>query len=349
MKSKKFVVIMLIIAFVLLLLLATLNYVVDPLFLYHTPWFGMEPIITNERYQNAGIAKNFEFDNVLLGNSMSENFFILDLNDTFGGHTVKLTAAGSFSIDYTYTLNILKNRKAHPKYIICNFDQSSISVSPVELKHPLPVFLYDHCFINDALYLLNWSITKEYTIETITQNINGSVPDYNTAFVWAFDYDFGKDIVLSDYERPEKSEIEPDIESFVENAIANIDLLTPYFEAMPDTEFVFFHSPYSMAFWDKATRTNYVEARKTATLRICDIMTKYENVSYYFWTDKEMLNTISNLNNYKDTEHYSPEINKEILRRIKAGEGLLTRENYKEEIDKFFDYIYSFDYDSLFE
>ena len=86
MSGKKFVRISLILTAAFLVLIAVVNIAVDPLFQYHKPWFGLEPVITNERYQNAGVIKHFDFDNAVLGTSLSENFIISEVNDTFGGN-----------------------------------------------------------------------------------------------------------------------------------------------------------------------------------------------------------------------------------------------------------------------
>ena len=95
MSEKKFVRLTLALTAAFLVFVAAVNIVVDPLFQYHKPWFGLEPVITNERYQNAGVIKHFDFDNAILGTSLSENFTISEVNDTFGGNSVKLTMYGS--------------------------------------------------------------------------------------------------------------------------------------------------------------------------------------------------------------------------------------------------------------
>ena len=104
MSGKKFVRISLILTAAFLVLIAAVNIAVDPLFQYHKPWFGLEPVITNERYQNAGVIKHFDFDNAVLGTSLSENFIISEVNDTFGGNSVKLTMYGSSIYNMTYQL-----------------------------------------------------------------------------------------------------------------------------------------------------------------------------------------------------------------------------------------------------
>ena len=113
MSGKKFVRLSLILTAVFLVLIAAVNIAIDPLFQYHKPWFGLEPVITNERYQNAGVIKHFDFDNVIMGTSMCENFKVSEVNDLFGGQTVKVTIACSTADNMTYQLKLLKSRLAN--------------------------------------------------------------------------------------------------------------------------------------------------------------------------------------------------------------------------------------------
>ena len=49
----------------------------------------------NERYQNDGIIRNFTYDAVITGNSMTENFRTSELNELFGVNAVKVPLNGS--------------------------------------------------------------------------------------------------------------------------------------------------------------------------------------------------------------------------------------------------------------
>ena len=99
MNGKRFVKLSVSFTLVLLLLVGVSQITIDPLFQYHKPWFGLKPVVTDERYHNAGIAKTFDYDNVIIGNSLAENFYVSDVEKMFGGKTVKLTAAGSHTSD----------------------------------------------------------------------------------------------------------------------------------------------------------------------------------------------------------------------------------------------------------
>ena len=59
MNAKRFAKLSISLTLVMLILVAAVQIAIDPLFQYHQPWFGLKPVVTNERYQNPGIAKTF--------------------------------------------------------------------------------------------------------------------------------------------------------------------------------------------------------------------------------------------------------------------------------------------------
>lgn len=348
MNNKRFSLITLICVLVLLLAFAGANYVIDPLFQYHMPWLNMKPVVTNERYQNAGVAKHFEYDNVIMGNSMSENFLISDANDAFGGNTVKLTLAGFGVKEWTKELDIIKQKQKQPKYIMVNLDPFVFDSQSDRLNNEFPSYLYDKDIINDTNYLLNFSLTRSFTFKAIQSNFKNDIPDYNSVFAWGNDMPYGRNVVLNNYIRATKSKDTPNISRSNKKTEDIVDLFIPYIKSMEKTKFVFFYSPFSMLYWDGEMRRNLVDARESSYLLSCKKLIDYNNVNMYCWSDKQMLDIMSDLDNYKDTVHFSSEISRDILKRIKNKEGLLSKKSYHREIETLFQYIKSFDYESLF-
>ena len=348
MSGKKFVRISLILTTVFLVFIAAVNIAVDPLFQYHNPWFGLEPVITNERYQNAGVIKHFDFDNAVLGTSLSESFIISEVNDTFGGSSVKLTMYGSSIYNMTYQLELMKKREVKPKVIMCDMSPTLFEAPNDKLKNPLPTFLYNYNPFDDGEYLWNFSILNDFTYQTVMLNANHSVPDYNTVFVSEESKKYGKENALSHYYRPEVSSEMVDAEEYLALEKNNLALFTQYIEGMPDIEYVFFFAPVSMLYWDEQTRLNRVPTLKAAYLEACKTLTSYQNVKVYFGADNEMLEIMSDLDNYIDACHYNGQVSSEMLKRIKNIQGLINSSNYQPEVNTLFSYIETFDYEKLF-
>lgn len=345
MKAKSFITTTIALVLVGLIMFSVITIAIDPLFQYHIPWFGLEPVITNERYQNAGIAKNFDFENVIIGNSMSENFKVNDANEAFGGSTVKLVAAGSHTIDWTYTLDILQQRDESVKSIMFNLDPYIFIASSDEMRHELPTYLYNHNILDDVSYLFNFEILNDYTIKMLKENHRNNIPEYNEVFCW--ENPTGKDFVLSNYDRPEDKSVEFD-DDIIEITNANLDNIIPYIESMKDTNFVFFFSPFSIIYWDSENQMHRLSQWRDCYLDVSERLLQYDNVSLYFWSDEQMLDIICNLDYYSDEAHYSAEISENLLNRIGKKQGIITNKNYEQEINRFFDFLESYDYESIF-
>ena len=71
---KKFVRNTLMMTVALLIVCGSAIFAIDPYYHYHTPWFGLQATPFQERYCNAGLAEHFDYDSVIIGSSMTENF-----------------------------------------------------------------------------------------------------------------------------------------------------------------------------------------------------------------------------------------------------------------------------------
>ena len=85
------------------------------------------------------------------------------------------------------------------------------------------------------------------------------------------------------------------------------------------------------------------EAEQIATEMLLDC----PNVKLYNFNDK--YDIICNLDNYRDREHYSAEINSKILQWIMNEEGLVTWNNYKDRLDAEKEFYLHYDYEDIFK
>ena len=72
-----------------------LVYQVDPYIHYHAPhvdryFYSLD----NQRSQNDGISKHFEYDAMITGTSMTENFRTSEMDEIFGCHSIKVPFSG---------------------------------------------------------------------------------------------------------------------------------------------------------------------------------------------------------------------------------------------------------------
>ena len=80
---------------------------VDPFFHYHKPLKGFPYQVDNQLSQNPGMAKNMEYDSVILGSSMTVNFNTNWFEELMGLNTIKLSYSAAFPKDQANIMEIV--------------------------------------------------------------------------------------------------------------------------------------------------------------------------------------------------------------------------------------------------
>ena len=119
---KKWMATFVIITVVVLLLTGVLTAVIDPYFLFHKPLPGISYLLDNERYQNYGIARSFDYNAVIVGTSMSENFKPSEFDALFGVTSVKLPYSGGSHLEVRELLEFVFAHQKDVKCVIRNID-----------------------------------------------------------------------------------------------------------------------------------------------------------------------------------------------------------------------------------
>ena len=312
---------------VLLLLCALLIVVIDPFFQYHKPLSGLKVVLTEKEYQVPGTLKNFEYDSVIAGSSVAENYYNDWFNEGFDCNVVKAIRSYGATADLCYFLDMAFEHR-ELKYVFYNLDPSSL-VADLEPTYELtgsPMYLYDDNYLNDLEYVLNKDVLFERVPYLLAQSLVGDY-DENDSYNWSQWKQFNSDMALGLYiRRPEIAEMKP--ENYYEDLLhGNLKLLTSQIEAHPETTFYIFVPPYSMLWWDSTYRDGDTEAYLYNMEYAVETLLGYENVKFfYFQNDREV---ITNLENYMDTLHFSQEINHYICNCLIENSHELTFENYQ--------------------
>ena len=74
MKEKKYFKILIFLITLFLIIIGGIVIIIDPYFHYHKPLKFLSYRLENQRYINDGIGRQFEYDYVITGSSMTENF-----------------------------------------------------------------------------------------------------------------------------------------------------------------------------------------------------------------------------------------------------------------------------------
>ena len=327
---------------------------VDPYFHYHRPLKDLSYRIYDERYQNDGILRHFAYDAVITGTSMTENFRTSELDQLFQVHAVKVPFAGASYKEINDRLKTAFQRDEPVRMVVRGLDCSMLLDAPDEMNYDdsiYPEYLYDDRLFNDVNYLLNKEVFLDMIRNVFLYTGSGEeTTDFDSYANWNGAMKFGKEAVDLTYTRREERAEEKipftgrDRKNVRENITQNvIDLASKN----PDTEFYLFFTPYSIYYWDAIDRDGsicqYLEAERYAI----SLLLQQENIHLFsFFTEFDM---ICDLNNYKDVQHYSEEINSQILRWMKEGKHELTPENYEAYCAEMRAFYLNYDYDALFE
>ncbi len=342
------------VALTLLILVGTGVFVavVDPFFHFHGPLEGLAYTIDNERYQNDGISRHFDYDSVLTGTSMIENIKPSFLNELFGGTFVKIPYGGGMYKEVDEALRRAFGYNPDIKTVIRGIDKDFLLSGKDDwnLTAAQPAYLWDRNPFNDLEYVWNKDIILGYASSAVKDALTGketmSLDEY---MHWAPDMEWGKEAALRNvYYRPameDKPFTEEDYQRLMENLDQNI-LQT--IKAHPDVTFYLFSPPVSIAYWNyEVTGKGELERYLTALRILADELLECENVRYYgFDTQYDI---ICDLDNFMDDVHYSEEIGDWIMTCMAKGEYLLTKENVDDYFENLRDFYGNYDYASIYE
>lgn len=338
---KKATVIIAVTLFILLCLTAGLVIFVDPFFQYHKPLPSLHYTIDNQLSQNPGMIKNFDYDSVILGSSMTVNFDTVLFAETMGLNTIKLSVNAAYPKDISNSLALIQKHRKNINTVFIGIDPSTYQAAPDITAYPYPEYLYDDNLFNDVSYLFNKEVILNYIIKP--QILKSNTP-LNQAY-WSWPYmQYGKEFIARTYTAPELTGVELPPETYLENTIYNMETyILPYIEEMKDTQFVIFFPPYSILYWYNCMAEGSTKAYMAEIEKITELLLSYPNVQvYYFQNDYDY---ITDFNHYCDYTHYNHDMNDTMTRCFADGTRQLTKENYQTVLQEMQDWLLAFDYE----
>lgn len=352
MKSKTFSKIVIISVGCVLLSISAFIIYIDPFFHYHKPIEGLTYPLYSERYQNDGIVRHFDYNAIITGTSMTENFKTSECNDLFGVEAIKVPFSGAYLSEIEANLRRAFQQNGNIKVVIRSLEWENLIYGKDEWNgmYTYPYYLYDNYVINDAPYLFN----KTAFINSVGRFLKFQS---DTAFTfddyeyWSDRFDYGKSAVLKNRKRPEvvveKMFLsEEEKRCVIENMECNIlDIV----KENPSTTFYIFFPPYSVVYWDTIQREGKMDYMLELQKMAIEAMLPYENVKIYSFCNKE--DWVTDLDNYIDARHYGGKINSRILRYMvcEECEYHLTKDNYMNYIREIERLYSEYDYDQLYE
>lgn len=350
MNSKRFLVIIISVSLCLLVIVGSINAMIDPYFHYHAPLDNMSYRFADERYVNDGILRHFDYDGVIIGTSMTENSKASEAEMLFGGSFVKTPFSGEYYKEINERLKTALKTHQNIKTVIRGLDAGMVLNHKDSLCwDSYPTYLYDDLILNDVEYLFNKSVLIKDSLYMITYTKEGNqTTDFDSYANWMEGRTFGKDAVLSQYERPQKEqETESFDDKYQETVKGNVeqnivDLMNEY----PNVEFYLFITPYSICFFDKWNQEGKLALMIDAMEYEAELLLKCNNVHLFSFFDDT--NMICDFENYKDPGHYGEWVNSWILQWMAEGKHELTEDNYRQYYQSMREFYLNYDYESIF-
>lgn len=337
MKSKAFNNFVICTSLILLLIMTLLIILIDPCFHYHSPIKSFCYPLFEERYQNDGIVRRFDYNGIITGASMTENFRTSECDTLFGGDFIKVPYSGGYlkeindnlskSFDNHKVKNVLRSLDtAWGEYLLVDKDKCNEN-------YVYPLYLYDNDYINDVSYVLNKEFLL-YSIKILCGINDGYVYNFDDYTNWSQRMVYGKDEVLNNYERLDHSNMPVDLsEEEVFMVQKNLEYnMIQLIQQNPETNFYVFIPPYSIVYWDSVRKSGELSKMLSIEKISIEMLLDYENV--YLFSFSDAFEWVCNLDNYCDKVHYGEWINSSILSCISKNEHRLSRDNYQDYLRK---------------
>lgn len=333
----------------ILLCIVSLVVVIDPYFHYHKPIAGISYRLYEERYINDGISRNFDYDAIITGTSMTQNFKTSEFDKLFGVRSVKEPFSGAGFEELADNLDRALSYNKNCKTVLMCLDYNGLNREHDWTQYEdYPDYLYDNNPFNDTAYVLNKDILYRGCFTNLYFSLVGiPTTTFDEYAAWGSSYGFHK--IMESYDRPEeKAEMAEGLTAEERERVEkNIRLnILPVLEKYPDTTFYFYYSPYSILYWDSLEIDGTMQAQLEAEEMVTDMLLSFDNVRLFcFFEDTEL---ITNLDNYRDKEHYISDINSYILEQMCQGNYEIKRENQAAHMEFMRQFYLNFDYDTFF-
>lgn len=353
--NKKWAISFLVALIAALILIALFVVIIDPFFHYHGPTGNIQYTLYNERYQNDGIVKHFDYDALIIGTSMAENFKPSELSSLFDVNAIKTCFAGGSAKEINDLLKVACEYNSDLKLIVRCIDFNRLLDDKDACDYEAdsyPTYLYDSNIFNDVRYIYNIEVILQALQDLVGIDTGGRIKtDFDAYGSWAEYYPCGKEYVNNYYHRDlltyygsQKEFTDEDKARLKANLEQNF---IPIARDNPDVQFYYYYSLYNIYNFDYFYSCGDLEKYMQAEKYMTEMLLEYDNIHLYSFFDNHEL--MWDLEKFRDVAHYSEEVNSEILVWLKNDIGLITKENYLEKWQAEYDYFMNLDYDAMYE
>jgi hypothetical protein len=362
MNGKKWFYSILILLAVSLLAIGGCVFWTDPFFHYRSPRPYLFYDLEEQRYQNDGITKHFDYDAIITGTSMTENFSASEFDSLFGTNSIKVPFSGATYKEIEENLKVSYESGHSPRYVLRGLDYTLLVRGKDDLRLDMgeyPEYLTNKNPIDDVKYLLNRDAVVTYTIPMLIGYLKGEEGGHTDFDVYSYTASrnlFSKEEALagrSSFSEPEQINgvREDEMEMVTENIESNVLSVA---SAHPETTFLYFFPPYSMAYFGGLKEDGDLEKELEYKKQAIEMMLQYDNIHIYSFTMETDIT--ADLDRYRDQAHYDENVSSWIIEKIAEAENgqeassfRITRDNVQQYLDEEKDLLMNYDYNSLID
>lgn len=344
----------------LLTLVAGLNFLFDPLQFYRKAAFYQPAFSKEQRYQNPGLARNYDYNTIIIGTSMTENFVPSYVDKTLGVKTIKLSMSAATAREENLIMQVAL-RTGRIQNVIIGLDFGSLRgpVNQVETSSgPFPYYLYDQHFYNDLPYLLSIT-TLESSYNILRNSYYHITPEHSDLVMinnWNSSYVYGSQVLEKIWQdeqiaKKEGTKKYDQMDFSLASMQSNFDQnILPVIKQNTQVNFIIFYPPYSVLRYRSIYEENPESFYNEMQIKryVFDQVKHCPNVFLYdFQADQ---NLTFNLDKYKDYAHHSQEYNEYVIEAIARQDirYLVTSQNVNSLLDKLTMQVENLDVNKLF-
>lgn len=301
--------------------IATFNYMVDPFQYYRVAklyrsilWGGMQ------RHQNAGLARNFAEDTVVVGSSVTENFLPRDIRALWGKPATKLSISGSTAHEQYLVLRAAL-QTGRVKNVFWGLDTGAFYLAPNAVRDdqaPFPWHMYRDDPVPNIEYLLALG-TSRLSIAALR---GYGETDFDAYHAWYDKFEFGAAVTIKAWGGTCDSFKEKYIDGqnplaadLVEKRDRSIrQNLVELIRAHPEVTFHLFLPPLATLIYIPAA-TGLLPVHLPFRQKLAEDVLEFRNVRLFdFQVDRLMSNDLSR---FKDPLHFNLETTRQIVISIR--------------------------------
>ena len=318
----------LVVAFVLFAgSVALIDFVVDPYQQYRKPnWYEPHYYRPLQRYISPGMARTYDYDTVITGSSMMENYRNAEAGTILRGKVINLSMGAMTAYELRELLTSIL-RAGRAKHIIFDLNFNAFAGSPTMqvVAEPLPLYLYDDRRWNDVHYLLQ-AQTLWRSLGIVSGAKGRFATDPDKPWYWADEYEFSERAATRGLDLANINRDFKQGPRTLEGMRASFDAnLLPIVRAHPGVRFSLMYPPYSKLVWKDFQQRNQVDVTLAFKRYVLDSVRGLPNVALYDFQARR--DWVANLDNYKDIYHFNPQISRALIEAIAAGADRVDADN----------------------